>query len=136
MKRNYILLVSVLLVLGIVVFLLVQKGDSDQTYEPVEETTFIELDEKTIAASGFVNDVGVSQVIQNCTQCHSSKLVTQNQLSKAGWKATIEWMQETQNLWDLGANEDRIVTYLAKNYGPSKKGRRENIHIEEWYELE
>jgi hypothetical protein len=47
-------------------------------------------------------------------------------------------MQEKQNLWDLGPNEDEIVAYLAKNYAPQNHGRRKNLSItkDEWYELE
>lgn len=107
------------------------------SYENVteEENIFVELDSTTIAKSGFVNDEGVSQVIQNCTQCHSAKLVTQNRMSKEGWESTIIWMQETQNLWDLGINQEKIVRYLAKNYGPKNKGRRQNLTNVAWYEL-
>ena len=87
-------------------------------------------------ATGFIADEGMQVTIQNCTNCHSAKLVTQNRMSREGWKATIRWMQETQNLWDLGNNEDLILTYLAKNYAPVSKGRRQNIDQTEWYELE
>ncbi|TAI47307.1 monoheme cytochrome C [Flagellimonas allohymeniacidonis] len=85
--------------------------------------------------TGFVADEGMDLVIQNCTSCHSSKLVTQNRMSKEGWEATILWMQETQNLWDLGANQDVITAYLAKNYGPVAKGRRQNLKDIDWYPL-
>ena len=30
----------------------------------------------------------------------------------------IRWMQETQGLWPLGEDEDRVLNYLAANYGP------------------
>lgn len=86
--------------------------------------------------TGFVDDKGIKQVIQNCTSCHSAKLVTQNRMSKEGWEATILWMQETQNLWDLGQNQEIITTYLAKNYGPVAKGRRQNLENIDWYPLE
>lgn len=111
---------------------------STSSYENVteEEQIVVELDSMTIAKSGFVNDDGVSQVIQNCIQCHSAQLVTQNRMSKEGWEATIVWMQETQNLWDLGNNQETILTYLAKNYGPQRKGRRQNLTNVAWYELE
>jgi len=106
------------------------------TYKDItEEINPTELDSVAIAKSGFVQDLGVSQVIQNCTQCHSAQLVTQNRLSQEGWESTITWMQETQNLWDLGKNREKIVTYLAKNYGPKDKGRRQNLTNVEWYEL-
>ena len=103
--------------------------------EPIADIE-ISLDSVTIAQSGFIDDTGVTPVIQNCTQCHSAKLVTQNRMSAEGWKATIEWMQETQNLWDLGDKQEKIVAYLAKNYGPQSKGRRQNLTNVEWYELE
>ncbi|MEB8329214.1 monoheme cytochrome C [Flavobacteriaceae bacterium KMM 6897] len=85
--------------------------------------------------TGFIEADGMQEVINNCTNCHSAKLVTQNRMSKEGWTATIRWMQKTQNLWDLGDNEGPIVEYLAKNYGPIKKGRREVLKDIEWYPL-
>jgi len=138
MKRRNFIIATTGIIIVLVVFIFNKFNTTAKVYEKVDtsEVPFIELDDETIERSGFINDLGVSQVIQNCTQCHSSKLVTQNRLSEAGWKASIEWMQKTQNLWDLGKNEDRIVSYLAKNYGPIKKGRRENIKVAEWYILE
>ena len=87
-------------------------------------------------STGFVDDQGVQATIQNCTSCHSAQLVTQNRMSREGWEATIRWMQETQNLWDLGKNEELILSYLAKNYAPKAQGRRKNLERIEWYELE
>lgn len=86
--------------------------------------------------TGFIQDVGMTEVINNCTNCHSAKLVTQNRMSREAWLATIKWMQETQNLWDLGENQSVILDYLAKNYAPQAKGRRQNLVIENWYELQ
>lgn len=48
----------------------------------------------------------------------------------------IVWMQETQKLWDLGENEDKILDYLATYLGPEKKGRRAPLEVEEWYVIE
>ena len=87
-------------------------------------------------ATGLVEGKGMIEVIQNCTNCHSAKLVTQNRMTKEGWIATIRWMQETQNLWDLGDQEEIIVSYLASYYAPEEKGRRENLTSIEWYPLE
>lgn len=86
--------------------------------------------------SGLVVDSGFVQVKGNCLSCHSGKLITQNRASREGWEKIIHWMQETQDLWDLGANEAIILDYLAKNYAPQNTGRRPNLTDIEWYELE
>ena len=74
--------------------------------------------------------------VNNCTNCHSAKVVTQNRMNTERWNATIKWMQETQNLWDLGGNQEVIVNYLVTNYPPIDKGRRMILTDIEWYELE
>lgn len=86
--------------------------------------------------TGFVEGDGLQLVINNCTNCHSARLVTQNRMSKEQWKATIRWMQETQNLWDLGELEDEIVNYLATYYAPTQKGRRQHLTNIDWYKLD
>lgn len=102
----------------------------------VSEEDFDKIENGVHVRTGFVDADGLMLVVNNCTNCHSAKLVTQNRMSKEQWVATIRWMQETQNLWDLGNNEEAIVNYLATNYAPSKKGRRQNLTDIEWYELE
>jgi len=97
-----------------------------------EEVAKTGIDAKT----GFIEDQGMQTVINNCTTCHSAELVTQNKMTKEGWLATIRWMQESQNLWDLGANEDVILDYLAKNYAPEDTGRRAPLTNIDWYALE
>ena len=62
-------------------------------------------------------------------------MVTQNRATREGWLDMIRWMQKEQKLWDLGANEAAILDYLAKYYGPEDKGRRQNLEIEDWYEI-
>lgn len=85
--------------------------------------------------TGLIDDEGLMTVVANCTACHSAQLVTQNRMNEERWNATIRWMQETQNLWDLGDNQEIIVNYLVRNYPPIEKGRRENLKNIEWYEL-
>ncbi len=87
-------------------------------------------------ATGFVAQGDYVLVKSTCTTCHSSKLVLQNRASRQGWQEMIIWMQETQKLWDLGENEDKILDYLATYYGPKKKGRRSPLQVEEWYVIE
>ena len=87
-------------------------------------------------STGLIDAEGLMTVVNNCTNCHSSKLVTQNRMNSERWNATIEWMQETQNLWDLGGNQEIIVNYLVTNYPVEKKGRRMALTNIDWYELE
>lgn len=110
---------------------------------PVVEKTLVadELDEDRIengihVRTGLIDAEGLMEVVNNCTFCHSAKLVIQNRMDAKRWDATIKWMQETQNLWELGSNQKVIVDYLVKNYPPIDKGRRENLITENWYELE
>lgn len=86
-------------------------------------------------STGFIAKDGYKTVIQNCTSCHSSQLVIQNRMNKDRWNATIKWMQETQNLRELGDSQNIIVNYLVSNYPPVKKGRRANLDNIEWYDL-
>ena len=85
--------------------------------------------------TGMVYDDNFELVRRSCTSCHSSKLVTQNRATRDGWKQMIVWMQETQELQDLGKYEVKILDYLEKNYSPKDVGRRQNIKIEDedWY---
>lgn len=99
-----------------------EKPAVTEVVQGSDETGFIEGDHKML-------------VVANCTGCHSAKLVTQNRASREGWKNTIRWMQETQNLWDLGGNEEKILDYLSTHYAPEDQGRRANLEVDEWYEL-
>lgn len=86
--------------------------------------------------TGLVDAEGLMTVVNNCTNCHSAKLLTQNRMNKERWEATIKWMQDTQGLWNLGDNHEIIINYLVSNYPPVKKGRRLVLSDIEWYELE
>lgn len=85
--------------------------------------------------TGLIDAAGLMEVVNNCTNCHSAKLVTQNRMNAERWNTTIKWMQETQNLWDLGDNQEIIVNYLVTNYPPIAKGRRMILTDIDWYEL-
>ena len=88
--------------------------------------------------TGLIADRNFELIVTNCTGCHAAELVIQNKQTADGWKSIIEWMQEKQNLWDLGKDESKIIDYLAKNYAPENVGRRKNLEIaeEDWYVLE
>lgn len=82
------------------------------------------LAQQTDPETGLAKEPGIDAVKANCTACHSAMLITQSRATREGWLAMIRWMQETQRLWPLGEQEDAILDYLAKNYGPSFRGRR------------
>lgn len=124
-----------------VLFLFLVYDPTFSIFESSEEVMLSEIiDEDKIengihVATGLKDAPGVDLVIQNCTNCHSAKLVTQNRMSKERWNATIRWMQKTQNLWELGEKQEIIVDYLVANYPVEEKGRRASLADIEWYKL-
>ena len=147
-KAIYRLMVGLFTIFGLMVavilFIMVDPDLSTFKGTP-EETTYVTIAEEDDydkiengihVRTGLKEAEGLMTVVNNCTNCHSAQLVIQNRMNRERWKATILWMQETQNLWDLGKNEDIIVDYLVSNYPPKKKGRREILSNIEWYELE
>jgi hypothetical protein len=102
------------------------------------EIDYDEVKDGIHVATGLIYAEGFDIVRGTCTACHSAKLVTQNRATRAGWTEMIRWMQASQGLWDLGANEPIILNYLATNYAPEDVGRRANIDVEaiEWYVLD
>ncbi len=113
-----------------------EESTTDYVEIPEAEDDFDKIENGIHVRTGLVEAEGLMEVVNNCTNCHSALLVTQNRMNEERWIATIRWMQETQNLWDLGNNEQIIVNYLVTNYPPVKKGRRANLQNIEWYELE
>jgi hypothetical protein len=110
------------------------KSESMNSVTMVEDPNKIE--NGIHVRTGLKEAEGLMTVVRNCTSCHSSKLVIQNRMNAETWNATIKWMQETQNLWPLGENQEVIVNYLVTNYPPTKKGRREKLTNIDWYDLE
>jgi hypothetical protein len=114
------------------------------TYNTETETVAsvpIDVDEDRIengihVRTGLVDAEGLMTVVNNCTNCHSSKIILQNRMNTERWNTTIKWMQETQNLWELGKNQEVIVNYLVTNYPVKDKGRRDILSNINWYVLE
>lgn len=80
-----------------------------------------EVDQQT----GLIKDDNWELVGSHCAACHSLKLVTSNRADRQTWLETIRWMQKTQKLWQFDQDtEDKILTYLAKNYAPTTRVRR------------
>lgn len=88
--------------------------------------------------TGLIYAKNFDIVRANCTACHYGKLIAQNQATREGWQQMIRWMQKTRGLWDLGANEPKLLDYLETYYAPQEVGRRANLDVAaiEWYILE
>ena len=104
------------------------------------ETTMVTGDSLEYDAhSGLVKGDGLSLILSNCSTCHTTDLIKNNRFTRDGWLAKIRWMQNEQNLWDLGENEQPILDYLEKYYSPSTSAARAHLRREplsniQWYE--
>jgi D-alanyl-D-alanine dipeptidase len=132
--------VTFLLLVGVVIAVKYFQNDNQEENPIPEKMVQVSDNEKVRdsihVATGLIADEGLNLVIAHCTGCHSAQLITQNRATKEGWVRVIRWMQETQNLWDLGESEEAIVNYLTRNYSPEHRGRRAPLTEIEWYELE
>ena len=144
-QQLYRLLRSLMLLFGAVVLLVIivlanpglfRHVPDKMTVVQVEETedTYDAVIDGIHVRTGLKDGEGLMTVVNNCTNCHSAKIITQNRMNRERWAATIRWMQETQNLWDLGQNEDIIIDYLVANYPIEQIGRRKPLTEIEWYE--
>lgn len=80
--------------------------------------------------TGLVLAPGFEQVKKTCTACHSAMLITQNKAERDGWLEMIRWMQAKQGLWELPADEEKVILdYLATNYGPTRAYRRAPLDV-------
>ncbi|MEQ9404686.1 MAG: cytochrome C [Cyclobacteriaceae bacterium] len=136
---NLVLVISVLVSI-LVIYTTIDPGLMMFKTKPesisINTTIKDEIENGIHMKTGLIEAEGLMMVVNNCTNCHSSKLILQNRMNAERWNTTIKWMQETQNLWDLGVNQEVIVNYLVTNYPPESKGRREKLANIEWYDLE
>jgi hypothetical protein len=92
---------------------------------------------KTDPETGLIVDENLYMVKAQCTNCHSTKLITANRFTRDGWKQKIRWMQANHNLWELGDAEKPVLDYLEKNYSPTASvARRAPLKGIKWYKLE
>lgn len=87
--------------------------------------------------TGLIVDENLYMVKAQCTNCHSTKLISANRFTRDGWKQKIRWMQANHNLWELGDAEKPVLDYLEKNYSPTASvARRAPLKDIKWYKLE
>ena len=109
---------------------------NNEVNKPIEASSATnEIIDGIHVRTGLKDGKGLMTVIANCTACHSAQLIIQNKMNKEKWNATIRWMQETQNLWPLGDNQEVIVNYLVNNYPVIDTGRRKKLDNIQWYNL-
>ena len=117
-----------------VIFLFTLCTSNSDTSVEAKESHTLQIVDGVHPESGLKDDIFLPIIITNCTACHSAKLVTQNRATREGWANMIAWMQQTQNLWELGDQEKIILDYLEKNYSPENPlSRRGNLEVD-WYD--
>lgn len=138
MKQLFLKIGGMVLAVGsaIVLLFVLQTDKRTTTIKELAEESSDQIEDGVHVRTGLIAKEGYQLVINNCTSCHSAKLVIQNRMTTEQWNATIRWMQATQNLWELGDNQTVIVDYLVDNYPVTNTGRRANLTAVEWYELE
>jgi hypothetical protein len=66
----------------------------------------------------FPSGNGSDIVNKNCTVCHSSQIVLQNNMTRKRWDETITVMQKKHGLWYLGPEvRNQILNYLSNFQG-------------------
>ena len=82
--------------------------------------------------TGLVTESGWEDVRAHCGGCHAYSVVTNQRANRDAWLDMIRWMQRTQNLWQIpDETENRILDYLAENYGPDEAVRQRRAPIAE-----
>ncbi|MFA0616392.1 cytochrome C [Vibrio splendidus] len=66
--------------------------------------------------SGLIMAPGWETVKGQCNACHTSLIVAQNSGNREQWRETIQWMVDTQGLWDLSDTWDPVLDYLSTYY--------------------
>jgi len=54
-----------------------------------------------------------------CTECHESRIILQQRLSKAAWTKEVDKMVKWGALVDAG-DRDALIDYLSTNFSPDK----------------
>ncbi len=114
MQRHKLLLVR--LVGAVLVFAAWGSVSRAQEFQPVKAAP--QLSASELAAAEPL-------VVGHCSACHSLELVTAQRGDAKFWLNTIRWMQRTQKLWEIPADQERkVIAYLSQVYAEEDAGRR------------
>jgi preprotein translocase subunit YajC len=134
-QKSNINIAVVLLILLLLVFFVIQISKPQKEEVSYNEDFSNKIENGIHVRTGLKDGTGLMAVVNNCTNCHSAKLIIQNSMDAHSWNATIKWMQQTQNLWELGGDQEVIVNYLVTNYPVKKTARRAGLLVSNWYEI-
>jgi hypothetical protein len=82
----------------------------------------------TDPTTGLIVADGWQWVRAHCGGCHSYRLVTSQRGDATYWRNVIAWMQRTQNLWPIPAQQEpALIAYLARHYDEAEWGRRPGL---------
>jgi hypothetical protein len=57
-------------------------------------------------------------VDQNCTACHSIRIVMQQHATEERWDHLLTWMVEEQGMWEMPEEERAtVLAYLTEHFG-------------------
>tara|TARA_B110000967_G_C18676568_1_gene455818 strand:+ start:299 stop:625 length:327 start_codon:yes stop_codon:yes gene_type:complete len=89
-------IISIITSIASILFIVLLLNPNGFSFETIDtEQTITEVNEDLIengihVRTGFKDAEGLLTVVQNCTSCHSSKLVIQNRMNADRWNATIK----------------------------------------------
>lgn len=67
---------------------------------------------------GLAPGEGREEVYYNCQACHSLMIVTRSDFSRRVWDEVLDWMVESQGMWEMPAEDRQLVLdYLVEHYG-------------------
>jgi cytochrome c-type biogenesis protein CcmH/NrfF len=103
--------ISILSAVGLMVGLLTAAGQGPATSAPARPPA---PSEEESSAEKLVR--------QNCSVCHSFRLVESQRLNRANWEWVMDDMVNKYGaLWISKDDQARIIDYLVEHYGPEKK---------------
>lgn len=71
----------------------------------------------TLSGARAAGEDGKALFNEKCGICHSTRISTSRHDTKEGWKTVVRSMQSKKSNWISDAQAEKIVEYLAKEYG-------------------